>query len=154
MDRIPLRQAKPNAADLAMAKALLVAFQNIIDGYMPESDGDDGEPEEEIAIANDEDAAKALLALLQIYLRGSLDRCVWTLSMLMDPKNMIVNPDVSHVEVHPRIQRAFNIVKRLAEWKFSSDAALLNDHAAMLDSISDDAQDLWAEYQEAVSDGR
>jgi hypothetical protein len=47
-------------------------------------------------------------------------------------------------------ERMADIVRRLAEWKFSSDAALLNDHAAMIDSISDDAQALWDAYRAEV----
>lgn len=123
MKSIPLRQAKPTPDDLKMAKDLLAAFGCIFSGTLPKVDQkygfDPDEPfdeddllaeaeeieESEIDLEDDEDAAKALRVLLAIVLRGSLDRCVWTLSMLMDPANSVIDPDVAHVALHPRFEK-------------------------------------------------
>lgn len=109
-NKIPIRQAKPNAADLEMAKSLLIAFHNIFAGYMPEDDDDLGEDDDDgaerlVDFDDDENAAKALRAVLTILLRGSLDRCVWSLVMLLDPANAVVDPDAEHVAMHPRFQK-------------------------------------------------
>lgn len=104
MKSIPMRQAKPTPDDLKMAKDLCGAFDDICAGYLPNADGE--EPEGTVDIENDEEAANALRALLEIFSRGNLDRCVWTLSMLMDPANAVVDPDLCYVALHPRLTNA------------------------------------------------
>jgi len=134
MGQIPFRQAKPNAADLEMLKSLWAALVDIQSGYFPEETAH--EEGEEILLGIDEEAARAMRGLMAVLERGSIDRCVWTLSMLMDPANAVVDPDADHVAIHPRFEEMANrldtyegIVRRLAAAARSDQIRDLQDEA-------------------------
>lgn len=137
MGQIPLRQAKPSAADLEMLKALWGGLTDIQSGYFPERLS--FEVDEELLLENDEEAAKAMRKIMAVLERGSLDRCVWTLAMLMDPANAVIDPDADHVAIHPRFEEMANqldkyegIVRRLAAAARSDQIRDLQDETERL----------------------
>lgn len=135
--KITIRQAKPNAADLEMLKSLWAALVDIQSGYFPERLS--FEVDEELLLENDEEAAKAMRKIMAVLERGSLDRCVWSLVMLLDPANAVIDPDADHVAIHPRFEEMANrldryegIVRRLAVAARSDQLRDLQDEAERL----------------------
>jgi len=146
--RITLKQAKPNQDDLDTLKRLVVAIHEAEDGSIPTLD-DDETPD---SIDDVESKARAFDRIMQIATSGravSLDRCVWSLVMLMDPANHVVNPDADHIELHPFIVRAMDIVNRLDEINRMAKHGTALARAVQIIKTSIDAADLWREMQQA-----
>lgn len=113
-EKINLRMAKPNAGDMQVAKDLARAFSEIAEGYMPTLIDDDSD--ERLGVDPGK-IREAFYRLCEIAQRGSLDRVVWTLDMLLNPKNAVIDPDSDHVALHPRFAVADDLLEVLMAYE-------------------------------------
>ena len=101
-----MKMAKASEADLAMAMELCEAFDSLTQrwgAYVPNKiaklQGDDEfEPFDE---DDAEQNRRVLKYLIDIAERASLMRVVFGMTVLLDPRNKIVDPDADTLEHHP-----------------------------------------------------
>lgn len=98
MSKFEMKMAKASKEDLDAAMDLRDAFECIEGGCDPENE------EHEFNIEDRDDCQRALKHMLGIYQRGSLMRVVFGMSVLLDPRNQIVDPDLPHLQLHPRFR--------------------------------------------------
>ena len=100
-----MKMAKASEADLDMAMELTAAF-DVLTGHWPtlptglcsaEDDADD----DRFDCDDDRQCGTVLRHLLAIAERASLMRVTFGMTVLLDPRNKIVNPDADTLEHHP-----------------------------------------------------
>lgn len=92
--------AKATEKDMDAALAMCRALESLEDGYLP----DEMTPGEEmVAYYADEHAEKVVEYLVGIQKRASLFRVCFGMTVVLDPANEIVDPELSHLELHPRL---------------------------------------------------
>ena len=99
-----MKMAKASTADMEMALKLCSALNALGRGDLPAFDGDDdtGLFDE----YDDEQAAMAMRQLLNLADRGSIERVIWGMHILLDPANKLVDPNASTLEAHPEAEAA------------------------------------------------
>ncbi|MBX9849088.1 MAG: hypothetical protein K2X64_07310 [Rhodocyclaceae bacterium] len=113
-----MKMAKATEADLKVSLALAGVLEDIDNGFYPRDvalGAQGGEPddgEDESLVHFDPDDPKHLRALydrLKYCLRaapGGVARVLYGMDVLLDPTNAIVDPGVTHLALHPRIEAA------------------------------------------------
>ena len=97
--------AKASNADLDMAMELTAAI-DALTGHWPTlpaglcSDDDDA-AEDRFDLDDDKQCGTVLRHLLAIAERASLMRVTFGMTVLLDPRNKVVNPDADTLEHHP-----------------------------------------------------
>lgn len=123
-----VKMAKASQEDLEAGFALNRAFDNLSYGYEPTA-SDDDENEQRFDIDDHESCRRVLAHLLAIARRGGLMRLVMGLQVLLDPRNEVVDPNLPHLEVHPKHTQAAQerdaALEELAAMRADRDAALL-----------------------------
>ncbi len=93
-----MQQAKPSNQDLEKAFKVASFLSCITSGFLPEdADGNHREFDRH----NPEHCHQAIQVLLELNAESNLHRTVYAAETLLNPENKIVDPDVSHLEVHP-----------------------------------------------------
>ena len=110
-----MKMAKASNADLEMALALGSALDVLGDRFFPSMPGpieqlSDGAESERFDRDDDAQCGRALRHLLAIAEGGSLMRVVFGMSVLLDPKNKVVDPDADTLEHHPDVVAALAAV--------------------------------------------
>lgn len=116
-----MKMAKANNEDIEMAFELVRSLEQISGGYpeMPEPikrcDEDDSEF---FDVSNREQLERFVDYLRQLNRRGSLMRVVMGMSVLIDPRNKMIDPDDDCLAHHPARIAAEKMVtpRRLDEW--------------------------------------
>jgi len=105
-----MKMAKAQKEDMQMAMDLCHALEAISHAHyatMPSEIqvfGDDEDEDPERFDIEDADQCKRVVAhLIEIMRRGSLMRVVYGMSVLLDPKNKVVDPDADILEHHPDV---------------------------------------------------
>ena len=107
-----MKMAKASEADLDMAMELCGALDSLT-GHWPTvptwlcSQEDDAD-EDRFDCDDDRQCGTVLRHLLAIAERASLMRVVFGMTILLDPRNKIVNPDADTLEHHPDTVAALN----------------------------------------------
>lgn len=105
-----MKMAKASEADLAMAIELANALESLTDRWgptMPEAIDHGGEDSaERFDLFDEEHCRRALDYLLQLARRASLSRVVFGMSVLLDPRNELVDPEADTLELHPKFDAA------------------------------------------------
>lgn len=101
-----MKMAKASEADLNMAMELVSALDVLGQRWspaMPEPIENLQDDDERESFDRDDDAqcGRALRYLLDLTDRASLGRVVWGMTVLLDPRNKMVNPDADTLEHHP-----------------------------------------------------
>lgn len=101
-----MKMAKASEADLQMAMELVNALDVLGQRWAPcmpeaiEKLGDDDESER-FDRDNDEQCGRAMRHLLELTDRASLARVIWGASVMLDPRNKLVDPNADTIEHHP-----------------------------------------------------
>lgn len=87
--------AKASAEDLDMATDLVGLLDALSNGHFPDDDG--------TAFDQDDGAlcCRAMQQLLELLERGSLMRVVYGMSVVLDPRNELIDPNADVLEHHP-----------------------------------------------------
>jgi hypothetical protein len=99
-----MKMAKASNDDLVMAIDLANMLETLgsrLCPFMP-SDIAQNDGEEHFDRDDDEQCGRALRALLEIADRASLHRVVIGASVMLDPRNELVDPDADTIEHHPK----------------------------------------------------
>lgn len=97
-----MKMAKASEADLGAAIKICSALESIDRGFMPEGFDTEDDDIEDFWIDSGSDCRKVLTYLLDAMGTGSLGRVVWGMSVLIDPKNEAIDPDLDYIEHHPK----------------------------------------------------
>lgn len=97
-----MKMAKASEADLGSAIKICSALESIDRGFMPEGFDTEDDDIEDFWIDSGSDCRKVLTYLLDAMGTGSLGRVVWGMSVLIDPKNEAIDPDLDYIEHHPK----------------------------------------------------
>ena len=100
-----MKMAKASQADLDMAMDLASALSALGQTWNPTLPEAISEANERFDIDNDADCALALRYLLDLADRGSLERVVYGMAVLLDPRNKCVDPDADTLERHPEVEQ-------------------------------------------------
>lgn len=104
---VSLQVAKASEADMRALLDVVNIIEAMAKGWMPEIQNDEGEddkPDDEIFDEDDpEHCRHAVAMLLRADERGGLFRAAFGLTVLLNPKNELVDPDLDHIAKHPKI---------------------------------------------------
>ena len=132
-----MKMAKASEADLKMALDLAQMLEGFERGYFPSpEDAEEPETFERYMAAHCERAMELILDKL---CDGSLFRVVFGMLVLLDPRNEIVDPDLHHLDHHPKVRMHDELVGALRELR----AANATPFPAYEEGQA--AQDAWAE---------
>lgn len=98
-----MKMARANDDDIKAALDLCSALESL-ERYGSMPDGVEGS--EHFDDDNAEDCKRALAHLLAIARRGSMFRVVFGMTVALDPRNRIFDPDADTLELHPSLTRA------------------------------------------------
>lgn len=106
-----MKMARASERDMDCAIKLARAIDDLERGLMPiDPDASDLEQCEDFDRHEGRDCAHALNLLLDIASKGSISRVVWGLCVLLDPKNNVVDQGCDHIDMHPRIKKALELL--------------------------------------------
>lgn len=110
-----MKMAKASEKDMEMALELVKVLESLESGSMPELMQNDPNNIEHVPFDQDsrEDCVKAMSHILDVLSKGSIARVVWGMYVLLDPANKVVDPDLDHIDVHPRIKKALALLEAL-----------------------------------------
>lgn len=135
---IHLRMAKASREDIAAAGELASILDNIWRGYYPAYDGAEDSPT--FFDADKREHLEFLYERIRVLAdRGSLFRVVLGLETLLSDANAIVDPDLDHLELHPRF-KALEAPEGFARLSLWQDA----DGFARVQGVVDVAGVQWA----------
>lgn len=110
-----MKMAKASQRDLDGAIELYQFLQAMADGR-PASDAVDEFGYEGYGDLVDRQANDAEF-LLRAHERGGLFRVVWGMQVLLDPANEVVDPNLPHLELHPKHKQAVRELEALCKAK-------------------------------------
>ena len=95
--------AKANEKDMEAALAMCCALESLERGYLPDemTEGQDGP----VWYDERQHAASVVEFMIGIQNRASLFRICFGMTVVLDPRNEIVDPDLTHLELHPKFAR-------------------------------------------------
>jgi hypothetical protein len=94
--------AKASESDLNAALEMCRALDALEDGSLPD---EMTEGEDVVFYDAKEHAEKVVEHLISIQKRASLFRVCFGMTVVLDPKNEMVDPSLDHIEFHPKIVR-------------------------------------------------
>lgn len=99
-----MKMAKATDTDLEAALELYRTLDALSTGYLP--DGITEYPDADTAeLYEDAHAAKCIEHLINIYRKGSLLRVAFGMTVILDPRNELVDPNAHTLEVHPKFEK-------------------------------------------------
>ena len=105
-----MKMAKASERDLEMANDLAGMLESFERGYFPllKDNDDSDEPQESRFFDRDDGrhCVEAMEMILDALRRGSLFRVTFGMLLLLDPRNEVVDPALSHIEHHPEAKWA------------------------------------------------
>lgn len=103
-----MKMAKASTADIEMALELSRFVEDLVDGICPKQAMEKPESEGTEWLEDDPDDQhiKIIAALTAIARKGSIFRVTFGMSVLLDPRNELVDPDAETLEPHPKFNRA------------------------------------------------
>lgn len=122
-----IKMARASERDMDCAIKLASAIDELDRGHMPDDpERSDLDQYEGFDRHESRDCVSALNRLLDIASQGSISRVVWGLCVLLNPKNKVVDPECDHIDLHPRIKKALELLdaKEAEEAKQTSTVAL------------------------------
>ena len=123
-----MKMAKASTADIEMAMELSRFVEDLVDGMCPKQACADPASDDIEWLEDDPDQQhlKIISALQGIVRKGSIFRVTFGMSVLIDPRNELVDPDADTLEPHPKIGILADQVEALtAERDALKDAARL-----------------------------
>ena len=118
-----MKMAKASTADIEMAMELSRFVEDLVDGMCPKQACADPASDDIEWLEDDPDQQhlKIISALQGIVRKGSIFRVTFGMSVLIDPRNELVDPDADTLEPHPKIGILADQVEALTaerdEWK-------------------------------------
>lgn len=88
--------------------------------------------------------------VLRAHERGGLFRIVWGMQVLLDPANEVVDPNLPHLELHPKHEQAQREIEELNKAK----NALIDERDALLRIINESFMHLHIPASTMAFDGR
>lgn len=158
-----MKMAKANQHDLDMAMELMHALDALDDGCMPKEISQDDEwgERERFDINEREHCRRVVEYLLELNGKASLMRVVGGMVVLLDPANLIVDPNASVLEHHPEVLAGLRALQLRSDaspvpvaWLHPDDPSLAMSQVTkqrMLDGGSASAQAAQAFSQPAFS---
>lgn len=109
-----MKMAKANSQDLDMALKLSSAFESLQYGYLPDGMTEGAEPGADDGVQYDErkHAQAVVEYLLRLIGSASLFRVTMGMSVVLDPRNALVDPDADTLERHPDVIAAAKDAER------------------------------------------
>lgn len=95
-----MKMAKASEADMKMALDLSQLLESLEQGYFPVEEGSD-EESDPFNESRADDCKKAIELIFDVLGRGSLFRVTFGMTVLLDPRNELIDPALSHLEHHP-----------------------------------------------------
>lgn len=133
-----MKMAKASQADLDAAIGICSALEAIDRGFMPEGfDTDDGD-RADFDIDDARDCRSVLDHLLELVGKGSIGRVVWGMSVLLDPNNQAVDPDLDYIEHHPNRIEGNKAVEQRDELLAALNSAASVSHSGGLCGYAED----------------
>lgn len=103
-----MKMARASEADITAALEVCRILEDLDKGYMPSTD--DSEELEFFDRDDSEQCRKIVGMLLDAIDQASLFRVVFGMSVALDPRNGLLDPDADTLEKHPRIVEALALL--------------------------------------------
>lgn len=114
-ETVSMKMAKASDADMSALLDVVNVIEAIAKGWMPELKAEediDGPDDDLFDIDDPEHCRYVVDMLLRADERGGLFRAAFGLTVLLHPKNELVDPDLDHIAKHPKIIKAL----KTREW--------------------------------------
>lgn len=112
-EALGMQMAKANEADMLALLDVVNIIEQMAKGWMPTIDEGNGKPaddgttdDDSFDLGNPDHCRRVIAMLLRAEARGGLLRAAFGLTVLLHPKNELVDPDADHIKKHPKIVRA------------------------------------------------
>jgi len=112
-----MKMAKASTADIEMALELSRFVEDLVDGMCPKQACKDPESDDIEWLEDDPDEQhiRIISALQGIARKGSIFRVTFGMSVLVDPRNELIDPAVDTLEPHPKIERLAEQIEALTK---------------------------------------
>jgi len=102
-----MKMAKASTADIEMAMELSRFIEDLVDGMCPKQACEDPESDDIEWLEDDPDEQhiRIISALQGIARKGSIFRVTFGMSVLIDPRNELVDPAADTLEPHPKLEK-------------------------------------------------
>ncbi|SDR37033.1 hypothetical protein SAMN05443245_5176 [Paraburkholderia fungorum] len=104
-----MKMARASDADIEAALTVCRILEDLDKRYMPSND--DSEDLEFFDRDDAEQCQKVVGMLLDATSQTSLFRVVFGMSVVLDPRNELLDPDADTIEIHPKIAKALEAMK-------------------------------------------
>ncbi|WP_186269982.1 hypothetical protein [Burkholderia gladioli] len=103
-----MKMARASEADVTAALEVTRIIGDIEKGYMPVLDSDEDETDDVTFFDRDDPAQcqRVLGAILDAADKGRIFRVVFGMTVVLDPRNELLDPDADTIEKHPKIVEA------------------------------------------------
>lgn len=112
-----MKMAKASTADIEMAMELSQFVEDLVDGMCPKQACADPASDDIELLEDDPDEQhiRIISALQGIARKGSIFRVTFGMSVLVDPRNELIDPAVDTLEPHPKIERLAEQIEALTK---------------------------------------
>lgn len=122
-----MKMAKASTADIEMALELSLFVEDLMDGTCPKQACADPESDDIEWLEDDPDEqhVKIIAALTDIARKGSIFRVTFGMSVLIDPRNELIDPTADTLEPHPKFGALAEVNTQLIEALQTMEMAML-----------------------------
>lgn len=122
-----MKMAKASTADIEMALELSRFVEDLMDGICPKQAMEKPESDDPEWLEDDPDDqhVKIIAALTDIARKGSIFRVTFGMSVLIDPRNELIDPTADTLEPHPKFVALAEVNTQLTEALQSMEMAML-----------------------------
>lgn len=99
-----MKMAKASERDIEVALKLTRAIEDLISGWLPA--GMTGDDAESLKWFDEADAPRVIEHLVEIAKQASIFRVVFGMSVVLDPRNEVVDPNDDTLALHPKHTKA------------------------------------------------
>lgn len=132
-ESVTMKMAKASHEDMSALLDVVSVIEAMAKGWMPELKAEEGIecPDDDLFDPDDPEHCRYVVdMLLRADERGGLFRAAFGLTVLLNPKNELVDPDLDHIAKHPNIIKAL----KAREWmKKRHDQGVVVDSYAIAD---------------------
>ena len=135
-----MKMAKASENDMEVSLSICKALDSLEDGQLPDemTEGDDC-----VFYESDKHAELVVDYLVNLFKKASMFRVCFGMTVILDPANEMVDPNLSHIEFHPKILR-------MEDQRDTLLAAL----KSLIKSLSDNDEEGLIEHTQPMMDAR
>ncbi|MCY1438541.1 hypothetical protein D9M71_547450 [compost metagenome] len=103
-----MKMARASEQDLECAQNVASFLESLIKGYLPDCITEDEDSIEWLDLDDHEQCKRVLEKLIEVAQQGSMFRVTWGMTVVLDPRNELLDPAADTLELHPVLRQLWN----------------------------------------------